>query len=130
MRGGSSSSKVDVVTGAITAAQVKRILERRRRLAKPIAKEEKARAKKEKKAKKEKEKKEKKSKKEKKASSSAPSDDATTCKVCFAKKIDTVILECGHRVICGDCGKALSEKHSPCPMCRREITRLVHTYDS
>ena len=50
------------------------------------------------------------------------------CKVCYDKNIDTVLLECGHRVICHTCMETLNEK--VCPCCRQPISRWVRTYDS
>lgn len=47
------------------------------------------------------------------------------CKVCFEKPIDTVILECGHRVVCEGCSGDLGPI---CPLCRQTITRIMKTY--
>jgi len=47
------------------------------------------------------------------------------CKVCFENPIDTVILECGHQVICHDCSKDIG---SLCPLCRGPISKIIKTY--
>mmetsp|Transcript_4449 Transcript_4449/g.10336 ORF Transcript_4449/g.10336 Transcript_4449/m.10336 type:complete len:774 (-) Transcript_4449:62-2383(-) len=47
------------------------------------------------------------------------------CKVCFEKPIDTVILECGHQIVCGECSGQIG---GLCPLCRQTITRIVRTY--
>ena len=41
------------------------------------------------------------------------------CKVCFAKNINTVLVPCGHRCMCNDCGKVISNE---CPICRKPVT--------
>jgi len=43
------------------------------------------------------------------------------CKVCLENETDTVFLECGHQCCCGVCAKELKQ----CPLCRREISRVV-----
>ena len=44
------------------------------------------------------------------------------CKICFDRKIDTVILECGHRVVCSICAEGLPLPRL-CPLCRSPIVR-------
>eukprot|EP01114_Cavostelium_apophysatum_P002740 TRINITY_DN12425_c0_g1_i1.p1 TRINITY_DN12425_c0_g1~~TRINITY_DN12425_c0_g1_i1.p1 ORF type:complete len:304 (+),score=38.97 TRINITY_DN12425_c0_g1_i1:103-1014(+) len=46
------------------------------------------------------------------------------CTVCMERRIDCVLLECGHLAVCFICSKHLSE----CPICRQKIVRVVHTY--
>eukprot|EP00003_Mantamonas_plastica_P016213 TRINITY_DN270_c2_g1_i2.p1 TRINITY_DN270_c2_g1~~TRINITY_DN270_c2_g1_i2.p1 ORF type:complete len:414 (-),score=140.73 TRINITY_DN270_c2_g1_i2:75-1316(-) len=48
------------------------------------------------------------------------------CKVCMDNVIDTVLLECGHQVVCHHC----TDDHSlnTCPICRVSITRVVRVY--
>lgn len=48
------------------------------------------------------------------------------CVVCYENKINCVLLECGHRALCMQCGQQLRE----CPMCRRPIERIVRVYDA
>jgi len=43
------------------------------------------------------------------------------CKICFEKETDCVLLECGHQCCCTECSKVLKQ----CPICRRNITRVV-----
>jgi hypothetical protein len=51
------------------------------------------------------------------------SSDETICKICFEKKISTVLLNCGHAGLCSDC---LSNKDlNNCPFCRKEITTFI-----
>lgn len=49
-----------------------------------------------------------------------------TCKICYDKPADCVFLECGHLVTCADCGGKLKE----CPICRKNITRVVHVFQT
>jgi len=46
------------------------------------------------------------------------------CIICYERRIDTVLLECGHLAVCTICSKSLNE----CPMCRRLVSRVVHTF--
>ena len=46
------------------------------------------------------------------------------CHLCYERPIDTVVLECGHRVMCFRCSGSLRA----CPVCRQDIVRLVKTY--
>jgi hypothetical protein len=52
-------------------------------------------------------------------------DIDTFCKVCFEKQIDTVILECGHQVVCSECSNDIG---ALCPLCRQTISRIVKTF--
>ena len=49
------------------------------------------------------------------------------CVVCFDSKVDCVLLECGHAVVCLACSGGLKGE---CPMCRRPITRIVKLFYS
>ena len=49
-----------------------------------------------------------------------------TCKVCREHPIDTILLDCGHRILCQACARALEKE---CPVCRQTVTRWVSTYD-
>jgi len=51
-------------------------------------------------------------------------EDTDTCKICFEKTIDSVILECGHSAICMECSKGLRT----CPICRQPILRIVKVF--
>lgn len=54
--------------------------------------------------------------------------DDTLCKICFEKPINTVLLDCGHSALCGNCAQAIAGQ--PCPFCRRPVSRVVLTYNS
>mmetsp|Transcript_32650 Transcript_32650/g.69019 ORF Transcript_32650/g.69019 Transcript_32650/m.69019 type:complete len:841 (-) Transcript_32650:180-2702(-) len=47
------------------------------------------------------------------------------CKVCWEKPIDTVLLECGHQIVCETCSGNIG---GLCPLCRQSITRVVKTF--
>lgn len=51
-------------------------------------------------------------------------NEAHTCKICFEKPADCVILECGHICACMGCAQPLKL----CPMCRQPIARVVKTF--
>jgi len=53
-------------------------------------------------------------------------DEKDMCVICWDSEINTVLLECGHRAVCLDCSNSLAE----CPMCRKEITRVVRVFDA
>lgn len=63
----------------------------------------------------------------KKKKKDADDDIAQLCKVCFEKPIDTVILECGHQIVCDGCSKQIG---SLCPLCRQTITKICRTFVS
>jgi hypothetical protein len=48
-----------------------------------------------------------------------------TCKICFESEINTVILDCHHRVICYECSLKFNEC---CPACKAPINRILKTY--
>jgi N-acetylneuraminic acid mutarotase len=45
------------------------------------------------------------------------------CKICFEKDIDTVFLECAHRLTCSKCATNLKS----CPVDRKPITKVIKT---
>lgn len=49
------------------------------------------------------------------------------CRICRERGIDTVFLDCGHRVVCQTCVMTLEGKE--CPVCRKVFARWVVTYD-
>jgi len=53
-------------------------------------------------------------------------DDEDLCKICYENKIECVILECGHRILCGKCARLPLKE---CPICRKKIVRIVKTFD-
>eukprot|EP00747_Dinoflagellata_sp_TGD_P079921 gnl/TRDRNA2_/TRDRNA2_160696_c2_seq1.p1 gnl/TRDRNA2_/TRDRNA2_160696_c2~~gnl/TRDRNA2_/TRDRNA2_160696_c2_seq1.p1 ORF type:complete len:131 (+),score=29.20 gnl/TRDRNA2_/TRDRNA2_160696_c2_seq1:147-539(+) len=48
------------------------------------------------------------------------------CKICYEREINTVVLDCNHRAVCARC----LDQVSTCPLCRAQITRIVHTYSA
>eukprot|EP01102_Stenamoeba_stenopodia_P006165 TRINITY_DN1697_c0_g1_i1.p1 TRINITY_DN1697_c0_g1~~TRINITY_DN1697_c0_g1_i1.p1 ORF type:complete len:249 (+),score=38.90 TRINITY_DN1697_c0_g1_i1:623-1369(+) len=52
--------------------------------------------------------------------------ESELCIVCYENKINTVLLECGHRAVCLGCAEKLFE----CPMCREKLTRVIRIYDA
>mmetsp|Transcript_45097 Transcript_45097/g.116635 ORF Transcript_45097/g.116635 Transcript_45097/m.116635 type:complete len:257 (-) Transcript_45097:235-1005(-) len=52
--------------------------------------------------------------------------DKDICKVCFDREIDTVLVPCGHIVVCGECASNVSR----CPLCRNVIEQKVKVYRS
>eukprot|EP01129_Flabellula_baltica_P011271 TRINITY_DN4896_c0_g1_i1.p1 TRINITY_DN4896_c0_g1~~TRINITY_DN4896_c0_g1_i1.p1 ORF type:complete len:197 (+),score=33.40 TRINITY_DN4896_c0_g1_i1:418-1008(+) len=49
------------------------------------------------------------------------------CISCNSSYINTVILECGHTVLCSDCSEAY-QSNKKCPMCDSKITQILQTY--
>eukprot|EP01062_Namystynia_karyoxenos_P073320 TRINITY_DN70121_c0_g1_i1.p3 TRINITY_DN70121_c0_g1~~TRINITY_DN70121_c0_g1_i1.p3 ORF type:complete len:278 (+),score=93.34 TRINITY_DN70121_c0_g1_i1:76-834(+) len=47
-----------------------------------------------------------------------------TCKVCFAARVDCVLLDCGHACACYNCASHLKS----CPYCRKVIRKRKRTY--
>ena len=52
--------------------------------------------------------------------------DSELCNICMANSIDCLILECGHMATCLACAKSLSM----CPICRKQISRIVKAFKS
>lgn len=48
--------------------------------------------------------------------------DSLLCKICFSRPVDVVLLECGHRVVCGACVKDLGGE---CPACHNIIVKWI-----
>jgi hypothetical protein len=49
------------------------------------------------------------------------------CLVCMEAPSNTVLLECGHLVLCDKCAPKVVEKNS-CPLCRAPIARSLRVY--
>lgn len=49
------------------------------------------------------------------------------CVVCEERNVDTVLLECGHMVLCSECAPPVVQKNS-CPLCRGPIARSLKVY--
>ena len=52
--------------------------------------------------------------------------DSDLCSICMSNPIDCLILECGHMATCLTCANSLSK----CPICRKQIIRLVKAFKS
>lgn len=50
------------------------------------------------------------------------------CILCYSQKADVAFVDCGHMIVCSDCGKKLDKKK--CPICRRKILKLLKIYTS
>lgn len=53
------------------------------------------------------------------------------CSVCASKKADVAFIDCGHMVTCIECATKLKNDIRPnrrCPMCRKEIKKLLKIY--
>ena len=50
-------------------------------------------------------------------------EEKELCKICYERDIDTVILECAHRLMCSKCAQNLKQ----CPVDRKPITRVIKT---
>ena len=46
------------------------------------------------------------------------------CKLCFDRRIDTVMIPCGHMVVCRHCGKKVKD----CPICRKPFDGIIRTF--
>jgi hypothetical protein len=54
-------------------------------------------------------------------------DNLDDCKICYSREIDTVFLECAHRVMCHRCAKNSTIRK--CPICRDDIQRIIKTFN-
>jgi len=43
------------------------------------------------------------------------------CFICFTNNVDSVFVDCGHKVCCFKCGREFTK----CPICRKEVEYLV-----
>ena len=51
------------------------------------------------------------------------------CCVCLRARRDHAFLPCGHRCVCGPCGRMVSRREGPrCPMCRARIQSVQQIY--
>ncbi len=54
-------------------------------------------------------------------------DKSTLCKICLTNKKNTIIIDCGHHVMCSNCARIiLKEKCKKCPVCRKEIKHGIN----
>lgn len=53
--------------------------------------------------------------------------NANTCVICMAESVDSVLLDCGHAILCWTCALVVARGHrSQCPICRVSIHELFH----
>jgi len=43
---------------------------------------------------------------------------------------DSLLCPCHHLVTCNDCAKSLISRQDGCPICRKDITEVIHVYHS
>jgi len=53
-----------------------------------------------------------------------PIREEDLCKICFDRSIDTVMIPCGHMVVCRFCGKKVKD----CPICRKPFDGIIRTF--
>ncbi|KXS20590.1 hypothetical protein M427DRAFT_131362 [Gonapodya prolifera JEL478] len=47
------------------------------------------------------------------------------CKVCFSNKVDSVLVPCGHAVLCHACAAKVQYEGIGCPVCRAKVSMAV-----
>jgi len=47
------------------------------------------------------------------------------CKICYSAPIDSIIMNCRHKLFCFDCKNFLEKR---CPLCGDQITEVVKLY--
>ena len=53
-------------------------------------------------------------------------EERDMCRICYEREIDTVLLDCAHRVMCFRCASNIHQ----CPVCRQDIARVLKTYQA
>ena len=63
------------------------------------------------------------------AQASSMTDDKSDkmCRICFDRIADTVMVPCGHAIVCDGCSGTVGDT---CPLCRKPIQQIVRTYTS
>ena len=54
-----------------------------------------------------------------------PRNDTLTCIVCLDRKVDVVLVPCGHQNLCGACAHQLDEDHKRCPTDRSHVLEIL-----
>ena len=52
------------------------------------------------------------------------------CAVCMDKQRDSVLCPCHHMCVCVSCANTLKESCGQCPICRQQITEIIHVFQS
>lgn len=52
--------------------------------------------------------------------------EGNECVICLSAPRDTAALPCRHMCMCHGCASALKTQTNKCPICRNEITSLLH----
>ncbi len=52
------------------------------------------------------------------------------CKICESKKVNTVVLNCGHSRMCISCSRewVIKQKNKKCPFCREDIKKIIKKF--
>lgn len=58
------------------------------------------------------------------------SGDERMCKVCFERITNSVLLDCGHVVMCFPCAEEVFKVNRICPVCRSPIVKVVRTFSA
>jgi hypothetical protein len=63
------------------------------------------------------------------AATNTTETDDDACKICFERKINSVLIPCGHMVTCFLCAKLLAGEATPkCPICRGNVDGIFQTF--
>ena len=52
--------------------------------------------------------------------------DETLCVVCMDSSRDTLLVPCGHVVLCSGCAQRIADSFKECPMCCAEIASVIN----
>lgn len=58
------------------------------------------------------------------------SETGKDCAICMDRQRDCLLCPCHHLVTCNDCAKSLISRRDGCPICRKDITQIIHVYHS
>lgn len=53
-----------------------------------------------------------------------------TCKICLVKRVNAVVVPCGHLSFCMKCISDHRRTNAKCPVCRQNITKIVRVFKS
>jgi hypothetical protein len=60
------------------------------------------------------------------AAAAAEEAEERLCVICLVNPRDTTVLPCRHMCLCSDCASELRKQSSKCPICRNNISSLLH----